>query len=118
MWLRLAEYPTQPNGTRLVDCELFNTRLALKTPGGPVGEGDAVVIFTLFGVQFLPDQIALSIPTALNVPVVAGMLKGQHAGLVQRYVGDRLTRRVELDFPVVFFACVFGHDEVLYCGGG
>ena len=79
MWLRLAEYLTQPNGTGLIDCELFNTRLALKASGGPVGEGDAVVIFTLFGVQFLPDQIALSIPTALNVSVVAGVLALQYA---------------------------------------
>ena len=112
MWLRLAEYLTQPNGTRLIDCELFNTRLALKTPGGPVGEGDAVVIFTFFGVQFLPDQIALSIPTAINVSVVAGVLKGQHAGLVQRYVANRLARRVELDFFVVFLVLLFGNAEL------
>ena len=57
------------------------------------------------------EQVPVGPP--VEVTVVAGVLEGQHPGLVQLGVGNRLARRVEFKPWFVFFAGAFDHDWLL-----
>ena len=97
----------------LVDGELLDARFTPETLGWTVGQPDSVIILALFGAELLPHQLPAAVAAAIKLPVVAGMPQCQHAGLVQRYVGNRLARRVEFELWFVLLILVFGHDDAI-----
>ena len=93
-----------------VDNELFDT-------GGAdwiiwaVAQTYPVVIVTVLGAKFLPSYFSVSI-SPVEVPIVAGNLKGQHECLIELNVVDCFPMGSGLEFSLVS-----DHDDAIIIGG-